>query len=56
MKFAKLIRSIRMIKGLTLKSVALRMGATTHGAYSQYEYGLKIPSKEQREKILKALR
>ena len=55
MKFARLIRRIRIKKGLTLKVVSMRMGASTHGAYSQYEYGLKTPSKEQKRKILKAL-
>ncbi len=55
MKFCKMIKLIRKSNGITMKEAAIKMGATTHGAYSQYEYGLKTPSKEQKRKILKAL-
>lgn len=45
----------RMISGLTVREVALRLGFKSHNAYSQYERGEREPGISMLDKFLSAL-
>lgn len=43
-KFGAKLRALRVREGLTLKSLAAKLGMTTHGYLSELEHGKKMPT------------
>jgi len=52
---AFMLRQQRAAKGLTVREVAARMGATSQTAYARYEQGKHLPSLDKLMEILKAI-
>jgi len=50
-----LLRRRRMIQGLTLKEVAIRLGARSLNTYARYEQGRAVPTIETFNRLLSAL-
>ncbi|MBU4254899.1 MAG: type II toxin-antitoxin system HicB family antitoxin [Acidobacteria bacterium] len=50
-----LLRRRRMIQGLTLKEVAIRLGARSLNTYARYEQGRAVPTIETFDRLMSAL-